>query len=88
MEHFTGRLKVLLWAQNLPLFYATLAIAYLEEKLLVYDKVLIKFGQEFADHFEKYSKRFLGDYFIPWTKALTELNAFRDILNNLHMDRI
>lgn len=37
-------------------------------------------------YFEKYWKRFLDDCFILWTKSLTELNTFHDILNNLHVD--
>ena len=62
--------------------YATLAIAYLEEKLN--EKVNIEFAEEFTDYFKKYWKRFLEYCFIPWTRSETDLNKLHVILNSLH----
>ncbi len=64
--------------------YATLAIAFLEERL--YDEVGKHFGETFKSYFMKYWKRFLDDCFIPWTRPMTDLDILHDILNNLHND--
>ena len=64
--------------------YATLATAYLEEKL--YAKVNIEFGEEFTNYFQRYREKFLDDCFIPWTRSETDLNKVHDILNSLHPD--
>ncbi len=64
--------------------YATLAIAYLEERL--YIDIKTHFGDTFGNYFEKYWKRFLDDCFIPWTRPVTDLTILHDVLNNLHTD--
>ena len=47
--------------------YATLVLAYLEEKLYVQTE--IKFGKDFARYIKDNWKRFLDDCFILWTKG-------------------
>ena len=64
--------------------YATLVLAYLEEKL--YMKVEEEFDAEFADYLRQWWKRFLDDCFIFWNKSEEELRKFHQILNNLHPD--
>ena len=64
--------------------YATLVLAYLEEKLYVQTE--IKYGKEFARYIKDNWKRFLDDCFILWTKGEDNLKTFHSILNELHSD--
>ena len=64
--------------------YATLVLAYLEEKLYVQTE--IKYGKEFARYIKDNWKRFLDDCFILWTKGEENLKTFHSILNELHSD--
>ena len=59
--------------------YATLVLAYLEEKLYVQTE--IKFGKEFARYSKDNWKRFLDDCFILWTKGEENLKTFHSVLN-------
>ena len=63
--------------------YATLVLAYLEEKLYVQTE--IKYGKEFARYIKDNWKRFLDDCFILWTKGEENLKRFYSVLN-LHPD--
>ena len=62
--------------------YATLVLAYLEEKL--YSKIEIKFGKEFAVYIKVNWKRFSDDCFVFWIKGEKSLKTFHSILNELH----
>ena len=64
--------------------YATLVLAYLEEKLYV--ETEIKYGKEFARYIKDNWKRFLDDCFILWTKGEENLKTFHSVLNELHSD--
>ena len=64
--------------------YATLVLAYLEEKLYVQTE--IKFGKDFARYIKDNWKRFLDDCFILWTKGEENLKIFHSVLNELHAD--
>ena len=64
--------------------YATLVLAYLEEKL--YSKSEDIFGKEFAKYLKEYWKRFLDDCFIFWKRSKDDLEIFHNLLNNLHPD--
>ena len=64
--------------------YATLVLAYLEEKLYVQTE--IKYGKEFARYIKDNWKRFLDDCFILWTKGEENLKTFHSVLNELHSD--
>ena len=54
--------------------YATLVLAYLEEKL--YSEIETKFGKEFAIFIKENWKRFLDDCFVFWTKSKDDLKTF------------
>ena len=62
--------------------YATLVLAYLEEKL--YNQAEQEFDQDFRIYLEDNFKRFLDDCFIIFTKAEEELKRFHSLLNTLH----
>ena len=62
--------------------YATLVLAYLEEKL--YSEIETKFGKEFAIFIKENWKRFLDDCFVFWTKSKDDLKTFHLILNRLN----
>ena len=62
--------------------YATMVLAYLEEKL--YSEIDIKFGKEFAIFIKESWKRFLDDCFVFWTKGKGHLKTFHSILNHLN----
>ena len=47
--------------------YATLVLAYLEEKL--YNSVHLEFGKDLFENFKTFGKRFLDDIFILWTRS-------------------
>ena len=64
--------------------YATLVLAYLEEKLYVQTE--IKYGKEIARYIKDNWKRFLDDCFILWTKGEENLKTFHSVLNELHSD--
>ena len=64
--------------------YATLVLAYLEEKLYVQTE--IKYGKEFARYIKDNWKRFLDYYFILWTKGEENLKTLHSVLNELHSD--
>ena len=63
--------------------YATLVLAYLEEKL--YSQVEIKFDKEVADYVKDNWKRFLDDRFVFWTKGEENLKTFHSILNEYYI---
>ena len=63
--------------------YATLVLAYLEEKLYVQTE--IKYGKEFARYIKDNWIRFLDDCFILWTKGEEHLKTFLSVLNELHL---
>ena len=62
--------------------YATLVIGYFEEKL--YKQIHEKYGSQYAEELIHNWKRFLDDYFIPWTKSKSDLLELNNLLNNLH----
>ena len=62
--------------------YATLVLAYLEEKL--YNQAEQEFDQDFRIYLEDNFKRFLDDCFIIFTKTEEELKRFHSLLNTLH----
>ena len=64
--------------------YATLVLAYLEEKLYVQTE--IKYGNEFTRYIKDNWKRFLDDCFILWTTGEGNLKTFHSVLNELHSD--
>ena len=64
--------------------YATLVLAYLEEKLFVQTEM--KYGKEFARYIKDNWKGFLDDCFILWTKGEDNLKTFHSVLNELHSD--
>ena len=64
------------------LIYATLVLAYLEEKL--YSEIETKFGKEFAIFIKENWKRFLDECFVFWTKSKDDLKTFLLILNHLN----
>ena len=64
--------------------YASLVLAYLEEKLYVQTE--IKFGKDFARYIKDNWKRVLDDCFILWTKGEENLKTFHSVLNELHAD--
>ena len=59
--------------------YATLVLAYLEEKLYVQTE--IKYGKEFARYIKDNWKRFLDDCFILWTKGEENLKITMEYSN-------
>ena len=63
--------------------YATLVLAYLEEKL--YEQVEKEFNSNFRKNIEDNFKRFLDDCFIIFTRSDEELKKFHDLLNTLHV---
>ena len=62
--------------------YATLVLGFLEEKL--FTETEQQFGENFGQYIRFNWKRYLDDCFIFWTKSLSELHEFHDLLNNLH----
>ena len=64
--------------------YSTLIIGYLEE--LLYKQITLVFVNDLGDYFSQNWKRFLDDYFIPWTKSVMNLETLHNILNKLHKD--
>ena len=62
--------------------YATLVLAYLEEK--IYEQVEKEFDSNFRKYIEDNFKRFLDDCFIIFTRSDEELKKFHDLLNKLH----
>ena len=63
--------------------YATLVLAYLEEKLYTHLKDVNK---DLAEYVKGNWKRFLDDCFIIWVNSEKELTEFHEIINNLHSD--
>ena len=63
--------------------YATLVLAYLEEKLYTQLESVNKALSEYVKH---NWKRFLDDCFIIWINSEHELTEFHELLNNLHTD--
>ena len=63
--------------------YATLVLAYLEEKL--YEQVEKEFDSNFRKYIEDNFKRFLDDCFIIFTRSDEELKKFHNLLNTLHL---
>ena len=61
--------------------YATLVLAYLEEKL--HSKIEIKFVKEFAIFIKENWKSFSDDCFVFWTRGKDCLKTFQLILNHL-----
>ena len=57
--------------------YATLVLAYLEEKLYVQTE--IKYGKDFARYIKDNWKRFLNDCFILCTKGEENLKTFHSV---------
>ena len=62
--------------------YATLVLAYLEEKL--YNQAEQEFDPDFRIYLEDNFKRSLDDCFIIFTKSEEELKGFHALLNTLH----
>ena len=62
--------------------YATLVLAYLEEKL--YEQVEKEFDSNFRKYIEDNFKRFLDDCFIIFTRSDEELKKFHNLLNTLN----
>ena len=62
--------------------YATLVLAYLEEKL--YTRLEQEFDLDFKHYIQENFKRFLDDCFILFTRSKHNLEQFRRILNDLH----
>lgn len=63
--------------------YATLVLAYLEEKLYTH---LEDVNKDLAEYVKGNWKRFLDDCFIIWVNSEEELTEFHEIINNLHSD--
>ena len=63
--------------------YATLVLAYLEEKL--YKQAEKEFDTNFRKYLEANFKRFLDDCFIIFTRSEEELNKCHNLLNTLHL---
>ena len=63
--------------------YATLVLAYLEEKLYTQIESVNKDLSEYVKH---NWKRVLDDCFIIWINSEHELTEFHELLNNLHTD--
>ena len=63
--------------------YATLVLAYLEEKL--YEQVEKEFDSNFRKYIEDNFKRFLDDCFKIFTRSDEELKKFHNSLNTLHL---
>ena len=62
--------------------YATLVVAFLEAKL--YQKIEMKFGEEYREKFENEWFRYLDDCFIYWDTTLGHEDQLHVILNSLH----
>ena len=62
--------------------YATLVLAYLEEKL--YTRLEQEFDLDFKHYIQENFKRFLHDCFILFTRSKHNLEQFHHILNDLH----
>ena len=60
--------------------YATLSLGYIE--VLLYEK-LRNTSESFAMFFKRNWKRYLDDCFIMWTKSLSDLHDFHQLLNQL-----
>ena len=60
--------------------YATLSLGYLE--VLLYEK-LRHASESFAMFFKRNWKRYPNDRFIMWTKSLSDLHDFHQLLNQL-----
>ena len=63
--------------------YATLVLAYLEEKLYTH---LETDNKEMAEYVKRNWKRFLDDCFMIWINPEDDLTKFHDLINNLHQD--
>lgn len=63
--------------------YATLVLAYLQEKL--YEQVEKEFDSNFRKYIEDNFKRFLDDCFIIFTRSDQEFKKFHNLLNTLHL---
>ena len=66
--------------------YATLVLAYLEEKL--YEQVEKEFDSNFRKYIEDNFKRFLDDCFIIFTRSDEELKKFHNLLNTSFKHKI
>ena len=64
--------------------YATLVLAFLEEKM--YKTVTIEKDENFAKYIKEQWKRFLDDCFIFWERSMTDFTYFESVLNSLHPD--
>ena len=64
--------------------YATLVLAFLEEKM--YKTVKIEKGEIIAKYIKEQWKRFLDDCFIFWERSMTDFTYFESVLNSLHPD--
>ena len=62
--------------------YATLVLAYLEEK--VYEQSAKEFDSDFRGYLEANFKRFLDDCFLIFTRTEEQLMKFYNLLNSLH----
>ena len=62
--------------------YATLVLAYLEEKM--YTRLEQEFDLDFKHYIQENFKRFLDDCFILFTRSKHNLEQFHRILNDLH----
>ena len=62
--------------------YATLVLAYLEEKM--YKKSETEFSQNFRLYLEENFKRFLDDCFLIFNQPEKDLDKFHHLLNSLH----
>ena len=62
--------------------YATLVLAYLEEKL--YTKLEQEFDLDFKQYVQEHFKRFLDDCFILFTRSKHDMEKLHQILNDLH----
>ena len=63
--------------------YATLVLAYLEERLYTQ---LENVNKNLAEYVKNNWKRFLDDCFIIWLDSEKELTDFHEVINNLHSD--
>ena len=61
--------------------YATLTLGFLENSL--YQKITESFDEEFCTYLKQNWKRYLDDCFIIWNRDITDLNKFRNILNEM-----
>ncbi|MCG7874810.1 MAG: GIY-YIG nuclease family protein [Candidatus Thiodiazotropha endolucinida] len=64
--------------------YATLVLAFLEEKL--YEKIKTEKDENFAIYIRKEWKRYLDDCFMFWERSMSDLVYFESVLNSLHED--